>query len=81
MSFTIVTRSFVMLCSLSPGLHASIIDEAALGMVSNLVACKVLSTPLRFLGCASQVLLSHKISLAHKLVVTPAERYPAADHS
>ena len=39
-------KTSCLLCSLSPALQASIIDEAALGMVSGLVACKVLSTAL-----------------------------------
>ena len=30
-----------MCCSLNPALQASILDEAALGMVSSLVGCKV----------------------------------------
>ena len=39
-----------MSCSISPALQASIIDEAALAMVSSLVACKVLIVPLTSLA-------------------------------
>lgn len=60
----------VLSCSLSPALQASIIDEAALGMVSSLVACKVLIFLLELYSFQS---ISCHTSLALDVVATQAQ--------